>query len=929
VSTTEAGRLAAFGKPDSTSLAGVSLQVVIEAARRLDELSCARVVSNIAGVVHAAQKGGQPLGTLTPAAILVLADGGVKLATGAALPSYAAPEKLRGGTGDRRSDVFSLGIVLWEALAHERLFDGANDDAIKQAVLAHAFRPPSELNANVPAELDAICKKALARDPSDRYQSAKVMAAEIDAVLDDAGYPESNEQIAKYVARSGVPAPAPVTAPAAVLATAPAAVLATAPATPLATPPMAPVLPIPSVVPAPSVLPVVHPPSKTVPLPSVVPSTASVPSAFASRPPAQTVILGSSSPAAEPMPPPSIVEPPLKPVARAPTTPAKSAKTEILGSVAGLPPPEKSSLTVTAFLGSNASTSPAPAPAPMVTAFLGSNASTPLAPAPAPMVTAFLGSNASTAPSTPTIPTILQGGPAAPTTPSSPPPIAPAAPSTPEPAPVPPMAPATPAASAVAPPVAPVASVATDFGPPAMPPPITQPGHAPPVRSAPPTPAPPIRSAPPTPAPPIRSSPPTPAPPVRSSPLTPAPPIVPAHAAPPDARHPLPAPFKPPIHPQPPNKPSIANAETIATPQLPAHLAVPPASPQLSMPPASPQLSMPPGMTVPPVSPGAPLQSSDQEFQKLGQDEHKAEPSKVVALPHAEKTTTGSRDVLAGWGWSTGSVEAIDDEDIHALHDTARAGRKRLLLAIGGALGVVLIVAVAAFAFSGSKQPNDQEQSPRAAKSSTAAPISQVTAPSAEPGVTPPAAPSNPVPEPPRAEPTPPPPDPAKAEPPASEPPKPEPSHVEPPVAEPPKTEPPKKLEAKKPPEPKKPDKAVKRPLPPDKLVKATAKPPADKAQPLDPYAAPADKPKADPAAAYRTGLQQYARGDTTGALATLRTSLSSSPTFAPTWRGLGLVYEKLGNKGQARAAFKRYLQLAPDAGDADQIRDRLERLGS
>jgi Flp pilus assembly protein TadD len=81
--------------------------------------------------------------------------------------------------------------------------------------------------------------------------------------------------------------------------------------------------------------------------------------------------------------------------------------------------------------------------------------------------------------------------------------------------------------------------------------------------------------------------------------------------------------------------------------------------------------------------------------------------------------------------------------------------------------------------------------------------------------------------------------------------------------------------------------------------------------------------------AAYRTGLQQYARGDNAGALATLRASASAHRDYAPTWRGLGLVYEKLGNKGMAKLAFKRYLQLAPDAADADQIRDRMERLGS
>ncbi|TMQ17915.1 MAG: tetratricopeptide repeat protein, partial [Deltaproteobacteria bacterium] len=139
-------------------------------------------------------------------------------------------------------------------------------------------------------------------------------------------------------------------------------------------------------------------------------------------------------------------------------------------------------------------------------------------------------------------------------------------------------------------------------------------------------------------------------------------------------------------------------------------------------------------------------------------------------------------------------------------------------------------------------------------------------------------------------------------------------------------------VEAKKPevkkPEPRKPDKPAKHLAAPERVARAPAR-----AQPVDPYAAAPvagpERPPSDPAAAYRTGLQQYARGDTAGALSTFRTSLAVAPSFAPTWRGLGLVYEKLGNKVQARLAFKRYLQLAPNAGDADQVRDRLERLGS
>ena len=73
--------------------------------------------------------------------------------------------------------------------------------------------------------------------------------------------------------------------------------------------------------------------------------------------------------------------------------------------------------------------------------------------------------------------------------------------------------------------------------------------------------------------------------------------------------------------------------------------------------------------------------------------------------------------------------------------------------------------------------------------------------------------------------------------------------------------------------------------------------------------------------------MQQFARGDTSGALTSLRTALASNPGYAPTWRGLGLVFEKMGEKDQAKAAFKRYLQLSPSATDGDQIRNRMERL--
>ena len=254
MSTTEAGRPTPgkSGNPDprdggplqaaplqTAPLQTVPLQTLIESARRLDELSCARILGTIADAVHAAHKAGQPLAALTPSAIGVRPDGSVAFTGAPPSPRYTAPERLRGGSTDRRTDVFTLGVILWEALAHERLFDGPDDAAVTRAVLDGAFRPPSELNANVPAELDAICKRALARDPADRYQSARVMAAEIEAVLGDAGYPDSNEPIARFLAALAAPAPSSAAAPATGLPASAPASTASRTSVPAVTQPMA------------------------------------------------------------------------------------------------------------------------------------------------------------------------------------------------------------------------------------------------------------------------------------------------------------------------------------------------------------------------------------------------------------------------------------------------------------------------------------------------------------------------------------------------------------------------------------------------------------------------------------------------------------------------------------------------------------------
>jgi serine/threonine-protein kinase len=83
--------------------------------------------------------------------------------------AYMSPEMVRGLPVDRRSDVFSLGIVLHELLAMRRLFTGPTELAVMEKVRAAQVAPPSATNPAVPHALDEVVLRALARDPADRF----------------------------------------------------------------------------------------------------------------------------------------------------------------------------------------------------------------------------------------------------------------------------------------------------------------------------------------------------------------------------------------------------------------------------------------------------------------------------------------------------------------------------------------------------------------------------------------------------------------------------------------------------------------------------------------------------------------------------------------------------------------------------------------
>ncbi|MFA5707276.1 Stk1 family PASTA domain-containing Ser/Thr kinase [Mycolicibacterium sp.] len=92
---------------------------------------------------------------------------------------YLSPEQARGESVDARSDVYSLGCVLYEMLTGEAPFVGDSPVAVAYQHVREDAVPPSQRHAGIPAELDAVVLKALAKNPDNRYQTAAEMRADL------------------------------------------------------------------------------------------------------------------------------------------------------------------------------------------------------------------------------------------------------------------------------------------------------------------------------------------------------------------------------------------------------------------------------------------------------------------------------------------------------------------------------------------------------------------------------------------------------------------------------------------------------------------------------------------------------------------------------------------------------------------------------
>ena len=114
---------------------------------------------------------------------------------------YMAPEQIKGGEVDSRTDVFSLGICLWELLTLQRLFQADNELLVMEKVRHLQVEKPSIYAPGIPSGLDQVVLKALAKDPNERYRASKDVYRDLNHVAEGLGV-ATRDQIAQYMRRA-------------------------------------------------------------------------------------------------------------------------------------------------------------------------------------------------------------------------------------------------------------------------------------------------------------------------------------------------------------------------------------------------------------------------------------------------------------------------------------------------------------------------------------------------------------------------------------------------------------------------------------------------------------------------------------------------------------------------------------------------------
>ncbi|MDH4272515.1 MAG: serine/threonine protein kinase [Candidatus Aminicenantes bacterium] len=175
---------------------GSNLQALIESGKAISPQEIIDILKPVADALDFAHRGGIVHRDIKPANIMIdntgkpfLADFGVarietstmtQAGTTVGTLSYMSPEQVKGQTVDKRSDIFALGVILYELLTGKKPFGGDNMSTIVYRIVHEEPERITEINKDLPPAYESVVRRALAKNPEDRYQSCRELIADLE-----------------------------------------------------------------------------------------------------------------------------------------------------------------------------------------------------------------------------------------------------------------------------------------------------------------------------------------------------------------------------------------------------------------------------------------------------------------------------------------------------------------------------------------------------------------------------------------------------------------------------------------------------------------------------------------------------------------------------------------------------------------------------
>lgn len=185
---------------DWESMQETPLRQIVDEAGQIPPMQALDIAGRAASALHTVHENGDVHGAIGPDKVLIGPEGAVTIEESglaaeasttttheldAAVVAYFSPEQTRGLEVDRRSDLYSLGIVLFEMLTGSVPFQASSPMAV---AYQHATAPPPRLNEidpDIPSHVADTVERALAKDPADRYQTGAEMASALAAAREE------------------------------------------------------------------------------------------------------------------------------------------------------------------------------------------------------------------------------------------------------------------------------------------------------------------------------------------------------------------------------------------------------------------------------------------------------------------------------------------------------------------------------------------------------------------------------------------------------------------------------------------------------------------------------------------------------------------------------------------------------------------------